>query len=104
MEFIHILTDFYHLPISLVLFTYSLIDASEYAQGGLNYTLVCLKQIFLANGYPEYFINKCFKKFICNIHVVKETTLTLEKNPIVLDLLNLGSISLQTSLIVANCK
>ena len=27
MEFIHILTAFYHLPISLVLFTHSFIDA-----------------------------------------------------------------------------
>ena len=39
MEFIHILTDFYHLPISSVLFTQSLIDVSEYAQVGLNHTL-----------------------------------------------------------------
>ena len=39
MEFIHILVAFYHLPISLVLFTNSLLDASEYAQVGLNYTL-----------------------------------------------------------------
>ena len=31
-----------------------------------------------------------------NIHVVKETTLTVEKNPLVLFLLYLGSISLQT--------
>ena len=38
--------------------------------------LVCLKQIFLKNGYPENFINKSFKRFIDNIHVVSETTLT----------------------------
>ena len=31
VEFIHILTAFYHLPISLVLFTHSLIDACEFA-------------------------------------------------------------------------
>ena len=36
---IHILTAFYNLPISLVLLTNSLTDASEYAQVGLNYTL-----------------------------------------------------------------
>ena len=35
----NILTAFYHLPIRLVLFTHSLIDASEYAKVGLNYTL-----------------------------------------------------------------
>ena len=39
VEFIHILTAFYHLPISLVLFTHSLIDASEYAPVGLSCTL-----------------------------------------------------------------
>ena len=32
LEFIYILTAFYHLPISLVLFTHLLIDASEYTQ------------------------------------------------------------------------
>ena len=33
------LTVFYHLPISLVLFTHSLIDAFEFALVGLNYTM-----------------------------------------------------------------
>ena len=33
--------------------------------------LVCLKQIFLKNDYSENFINKCFKRFLDNIHVVK---------------------------------
>ena len=28
----------------------------------LHNELVCLKEIFLKNGYPEDFINKCFKK------------------------------------------
>ena len=27
----------------------------------LHIELVCLKRIFLKNGYPENFINKCFK-------------------------------------------
>ena len=39
VEFIHILTAFYHLPISLVLFTHSLIDVYEFAQVGLKYTM-----------------------------------------------------------------
>ena len=37
--FIHILTVFYHLPIFLVLFTHSLIDAFEFVLVGLNYTM-----------------------------------------------------------------
>ena len=57
---------------------------------------VFLKEIFLKNGYLEDFINKCFKRFMENIHVVEETTLTVEKKPIGLVLPYLGSISLQT--------
>ena len=38
-EFIHMLTAFYHLPVSLVLLTHSLADASEIAQVEINYTL-----------------------------------------------------------------
>ena len=57
--------------------------------------LACLKETFLKNGYLEDFINKCFKKFMDNIHVVKETTLTVEKKPLVLVLPYLCSISLQ---------
>ena len=38
----------------------------------------------------------CFKRFMDNIHIVQETTLTLEKKPLVLVLPYLDSISLQT--------
>ena len=31
-----------------------------------------LKEIFCKNGYPENFIDKYFKKFLNNIHLVKE--------------------------------
>ena len=44
---------------------------------------------------PEDFTNKCFKKFMDNLHVVKETTLTVEKKPLVLVVPYLGPISLQ---------
>ena len=59
----------------------------------LHTELVCIKEIFFKNGYPENFIKDCFKRFMDNIHVAKETTLTFEKKPLVL---YLGSISLQT--------
>ena len=58
--------------------------------------LVCLKETFLRNGYPEDFINKCFKNFLDNIDIVKETTLTIEKKSLILVLPYPGSISLQT--------
>ena len=48
----------------------------------LHNELVCLKETFLKNGYPEDFTNKCFKKFMNNVHVVKKTTLTVEKKPL----------------------
>ena len=50
---------------------------------------------------------------IYGLHVVKETTLTIEKKPLVLVLLYLGSVSLQTrnklkkslkTILVVNCK
>ena len=56
----------------------------------LHNELVCLKEIFFKNGYSEDFINKCFKKFMDDVHVVKETTLTVEKTPLVLVLPCLG--------------
>ena len=58
--------------------------------------LVCLKQIFVKNGYPRNIINKCFKRFMDNIHVVKETPLKVEKKPLAIVLAYLGSIFLQT--------
>ena len=62
----------------------------------LHNELICLKEISLKNGYPDNFINKCFKNFMDNIHVV-ETTPTVEKKPLVRVLPYLGSISLQTT-------
>ena len=51
-KFIQILTAFYHLPISLVLFTHSLIDASEDAQVELNSTLSLSRRNFLEKWLP----------------------------------------------------
>ena len=42
--------------------------------------LTFLKQIFQKNGYPENFIDKCFKKFLNNIHLVKENEPTVKKS------------------------
>ena len=79
---------------TLYTLTYSLRICSSWTKW--HNKLVCLKEIFLKKGYPEDFIDKFFKKFLDNIHVVKETTLTVEKKPLVLVLPYLGSISLQT--------
>ena len=58
--------------------------------------LTFLKGIFRKNGYPEYFIDKCFKKFLNNVHLVKENVPTVEKKRLLLVLPYLGIISLQT--------
>ena len=58
--------------------------------------LTFLKTIFRKNSYPENFIHKCFKKFLDNIHLVKEKVPTVERKRLLLDLPYLGVISLQT--------
>ena len=39
--------------------------------------LVTLKEIFQRNGYPKSFIDKCFKKFLDRLHIIKTTLATL---------------------------
>ena len=58
--------------------------------------LIFMKGIFRKNGYPENFIDKCFKKFLNNVHLVKENVPTVEKKRLLLVLPYLGIISLQT--------
>ena len=48
-----------------------------------------LKLIFLENGHPENVINRCFKRFMDSMHVLKETTLTVESKPLVFSSLKL---------------
>ena len=50
---------------------------------------------FLKKVSRGNFILQCFKRFLDNIHVVKETTVTVEKKSLVLVLPYHGSISLQ---------
>ena len=58
--------------------------------------LTFLKEIFQKNGYPTNFIDKCFKKFLNNIHLVKENVPTVGKRHLLIVLPYLGIISLQT--------
>ena len=58
--------------------------------------LTFLKKIFRKNGYPENFIDKCFKNLLDNIHLVKEKVTTVEKKRLLLVLPYLGVISLKT--------
>ena len=92
VEFVHIFTIYLKVCVWYTLAYRCLRICSSWTK--LHNELVCLKEIFLKNGYPENFIN-VLKKFMDNIHVVKETTLTVEKKPLVLVLPYLGSISLQ---------
>ena len=58
--------------------------------------LTKLKDIFRKNGLPVSFIDKCFKKFLDNVHIIKEKVPTVEKKSLLLVLPYLGTISLQT--------
>ena len=51
---------------------------------------IFLNVIFQENGYPENFINKCFKKFLNNIHFVKGNVPTLKQERLLLVLPYLG--------------
>ena len=93
VKFTLILRFVYHLLISLVLSRHSLLDVSGYAQAGSNQSdLGFLKQVFLKNDDSENFINRCFKRFMNTIHVVKEIALKVEKKPVVLLLPQLVSV------------
>ena len=50
----------------------------------------------MKNCYRENFPSKFFKKFIANIHLVNKTVPTVEKKPILLVFLYIGSASLQS--------
>ena len=58
--------------------------------------LIFLKRIFQKNGYPKNFIDKCFKKFLNKVHLLKENAPTVEKKSLLLALPYLGIISFQT--------
>ena len=58
--------------------------------------LILLRGIFKKNGYPENFIDRCFKLFLDWVYILKEKVSTVEKKPLRLVLPYLGNISLQT--------
>ena len=58
--------------------------------------LIFLKEIFQKNGYPKNFVDRCFKKFLNNVHLVEENVPTVEKKRLLLVLPYLGIISLRT--------
>ena len=58
--------------------------------------LVFLKDIFLKNGYPISFIDKCFKTFLDRLYLKRPQVLTAEKKTLTLVLPFLGELFLQT--------
>ena len=58
--------------------------------------LVKLMDVFKSNGYPEKFINNCFKTFLDNKHRIQEKVLTVPKKSLFFVFLYLGPLSLQT--------
>ena len=58
--------------------------------------LVKLTAVFKNNGYPENFINNCFKVFLDNKYRIQEKVTTVPKKTLLLVLLYLEPLSLQT--------
>ena len=58
--------------------------------------LIYLKRIFQKSSYPKNFIDKCFKRFLNNVHLIKENVPTVEKKHLLLVFPYLGITSLQT--------
>ena len=58
--------------------------------------LILSREIFQKNGYPENFIDRCFKLFLNKIDILKEKVPKVVKKPMRLDLPFLETISLQT--------
>ena len=58
--------------------------------------LVKLTDVFKNNGYPENFINICFKVFLDSKYKVQEKVITVPKKTLFLVLTYLGPLSLQT--------
>ena len=58
--------------------------------------LVKLTDVFKNNGYPENFINNCFKVFLDNKYRIQEKVITVPKKNLFLVLTYLGPLSLQT--------
>ena len=62
--------------------------------------LVPLKEIFQRNGNPKSFVDKCFKKVLERLYIIKITLATMEKKSLRLVLSYLGPISLQVRTII----
>ena len=58
--------------------------------------LVKLTDDFNNNGYPENFIDKCFKVFLDNKYRIQEKVITMPRKTLFLVLPYLGRLSLQT--------
>ena len=64
--------------------------------------LMALKEIFQRNGYPKLFTDKCFKKLLDRLDIIKPTSATVGKKALRLVLPYLGLISLQVRTKIRN--
>ena len=99
VEFIPILIVSYHLVTIGLLHTllYRCFQiCSDWTKFHLE--LVKLTDVFKNNGYPENFINNCFKVFLSNKYRVREKVITVPKKTLVLPYLGLLSLQTRTRL------
>ena len=98
-EFIAILIVSYHLVTKSAFYIHTLLYrcfriCSDWTKFHLE--LVKLIDVFKNNGYPENFINNCFKVFLDNKYRIQEKVITVPKKTLVLVLPNFGPLSFQT--------
>ena len=65
--------------------------------------LIKLTDVFKSNGYPENFINNCFKEFLDKKYRIQEKVITVPKKTLFLVFPYLGPLSLQTRTKLRKC-
>ena len=71
--------------------------------GKLHNEIVCLKEIFKCNRYPNDFIDLCIKKFSNKLCITKKNYQTVEKKQLLIILPFLGYLSFQTRSRLNSC-
>ena len=65
--------------------------------------IVLLKDIFKKNEYPQFFIDKCIKKYLSKLFVPKRIVYTVHKKQVLLVLLFLGPLSFEIRYSLQKC-
>ena len=102
MIFLLIARAFYPIDINFICFISFLTLCSDWTKHHREFGT--LKETFQENGYLEPFVDKCFKKILNSLHIVKRTLTTTEKKCLSLVLPYFWSISLKVGNKIKYCN